>query len=41
MGTVNCYLLRAGTGYVLVDTGFASNRADAIGELVALRRRKV
>ena len=33
LGTVNCYLLRAGTGYVLVDTGFASNRAGLEREL--------
>jgi hydroxyacylglutathione hydrolase len=33
LGTVNCYLVRAGTGYVLVDTGFASNRAGLEREL--------
>jgi hydroxyacylglutathione hydrolase len=33
VGTVNCYLLRAGTGYVLVDTAFASNRAGLEREL--------
>jgi hydroxyacylglutathione hydrolase len=33
LGTVNCYLLRAGTGYVLVDTGFASDRAGLEREL--------
>jgi glyoxylase-like metal-dependent hydrolase (beta-lactamase superfamily II) len=27
LGGVNCYLLKAETGYVLVDTGFASRRA--------------
>ena len=27
LGTVHCCLLRAGTGYVLADTGFAVNRA--------------
>ena len=33
LGTVNCYLMRAGPGYVLVDTGFASNRAGLEREL--------
>jgi glyoxylase-like metal-dependent hydrolase (beta-lactamase superfamily II) len=33
LGTVNCYLLKAGAGYVLVDTAFASNRAGLEREL--------
>ncbi len=33
LGTVNCYLLRADPGYVLVDTAFASNRAGLEREL--------
>ncbi len=28
VGGVNCYLLRAGDGFILVDTGFAPKRAD-------------
>jgi len=26
--TVNCYLIRTSTGYILIDTGFPSTRAD-------------
>lgn len=33
MGTVNCYLITAGTGYVMVDTAFAANRAGLEREL--------
>jgi len=28
VGTVNCYLVKADAGYVLIDTGFPSTRAD-------------
>jgi glyoxylase-like metal-dependent hydrolase (beta-lactamase superfamily II) len=34
MGSVNCYLLRAGEGYVLVDTG-APNSRDSLHENLA------
>ena len=27
LGGVNCYLVKAGDGYILIDTGFASKRA--------------
>jgi glyoxylase-like metal-dependent hydrolase (beta-lactamase superfamily II) len=27
MGTVNCYLIKTNTGYILIDTGFPSTRA--------------
>lgn len=28
LGTVNCYLVRTGSGYVLIDTGSANRRSD-------------
>ena len=33
MGKVNCYLLDAGSGFVLVDTGSKSNRKELAGDL--------
>ncbi len=33
LGGANCYLVRAGTGYVLIDTGTANRRADLEREL--------
>jgi len=36
MGSVNCYLLRAGNGYVLVDTGAPNARDILTGELERL-----
>jgi hydroxyacylglutathione hydrolase len=33
MGTVNCYLIKTGAGYILIDTGFRSSRADLEKEL--------
>jgi glyoxylase-like metal-dependent hydrolase (beta-lactamase superfamily II) len=33
MGKVNCYLLDAGSGFVLVDTGSPANRKELAGEL--------
>ena len=32
-GGVNCYLLTAETGFVLIDTGFSKNRVDVAREL--------
>ena len=34
MGSVNCYLLETGTGYVLIDTGVSSRRTDIEREIV-------
>jgi len=31
--TVNCYLVKTGTGYFLIDTGLAKRRADMVKEL--------
>ena len=33
LGGVNCYLVKAGDGYILIDTGFASKRAYLEKEL--------
>jgi hydroxyacylglutathione hydrolase len=33
MGTVNCYLVRTGTGYVLIDTGSSNQRSELVREL--------
>ncbi len=33
VGGVNCYLLEAGDGYVLIDTGFSAKRKYLDGEL--------
>jgi glyoxylase-like metal-dependent hydrolase (beta-lactamase superfamily II) len=33
LGTVNCYLVETGTGFVLVDTGSSNRRAQLEGEL--------
>ena len=33
LGGVNCYLVKAGDGYILIDTGFASKRAFLEKEL--------
>ena len=33
LGGVNCYLVKAGEGYILIDTGFASKRAYLEKEL--------
>jgi hydroxyacylglutathione hydrolase len=33
MGSVNCYLIRAGAGYVLVDTGPPASRKELVREL--------
>ena len=33
-GGVNCYLVKTGTGYILIDTGFSSGRASLENELV-------
>jgi glyoxylase-like metal-dependent hydrolase (beta-lactamase superfamily II) len=33
MGTVNSYLIKTEAGYILIDTGFPSNRADLEKEL--------
>ena len=33
IGTVNCYLIKTETGYVLIDTGFPRNRADLLKKL--------
>jgi glyoxylase-like metal-dependent hydrolase (beta-lactamase superfamily II) len=33
IGTVNCYLIKTETGYILVDTGFPRNRANLEEEL--------
>lgn len=30
LGTVNCYLIKENIGYILIDTGCASNRADMV-----------
>ncbi len=35
LGGVNCYLVKTGTGYVLVDTGVANKRAALEAELAA------
>jgi hydroxyacylglutathione hydrolase len=35
MGTVNCYLVGTGSGFVLIDTGPAHSRAELEGELAA------
>jgi glyoxylase-like metal-dependent hydrolase (beta-lactamase superfamily II) len=35
MGSVNCYLLKTRTGYLLVDTGGANNRRDLEKELAS------
>jgi len=34
MGSVNCYLIETGTGYVLVDTGVSSRRTDIEREII-------
>ena len=36
MGTVNCYLLQAGNGYILIDTGASNARKILIRELNSL-----
>ncbi len=36
LGGVNCYLLAAGDGYVLIDTGFAAKRAKLENRLESL-----
>ena len=36
MGRVNCYLLRSDSGYILIDTGGANNRAELLRELERL-----
>jgi hypothetical protein len=28
LGSVNCYLIETGTGYILIDTGGSNKRAD-------------
>jgi hydroxyacylglutathione hydrolase len=33
MGSVNCYLVRTGTGYVLIDTGASNKRSELVREL--------
>jgi hydroxyacylglutathione hydrolase len=33
MGSVNCYLIQTGAGYVLIDTGGSNNRKELLGEL--------
>jgi hydroxyacylglutathione hydrolase len=33
LGGVNCYLVKAGDGYILIDTGFSSKRAYLEKEL--------
>lgn len=33
LGTVNCYLIRAHTGYILIDTGCSTNRTELQEEL--------
>jgi hypothetical protein len=30
LGGVNCYLIKAGDGFILVDTGFSSKRAYTV-----------
>lgn len=35
MGTVNCYLIQAGTGFVLIDTGPSSKRGELEAALVS------
>jgi glyoxylase-like metal-dependent hydrolase (beta-lactamase superfamily II) len=35
MGTVNCYLVETGTGFVLVDTGSSNRRAELESELAS------
>jgi len=32
-GSVNCYLLEADSGYVLIDTGYSNKRTSLVGEL--------
>ena len=34
LGTVNCYLVKTGTGFVLIDTGSSNQRDELEGELV-------
>lgn len=33
LGTVNCYLLKTDTGYILIDTGYSNNRIELEKEL--------
>jgi len=33
IGTVNCYLIKTETSYLLIDTGFPRNRADLVEKL--------
>jgi hydroxyacylglutathione hydrolase len=35
LGSVNCYLIQAGTGYVLIDTGHGNQRANLQKELAS------
>lgn len=35
MGTVNCYLIETGSGYVLIDTGASNGRAELVRRLEA------
>lgn len=36
LGSVNCYLVKTGSGYVLVDTGASNKRGDLEKELVSM-----
>lgn len=33
MGSVNCYLIKTDTGFILIDTGWANRRKDLEKEL--------
>ncbi len=33
LGSVNCYLIETGSGYILIDTGCKNNRAELVREL--------
>lgn len=35
MGTVNCYLIETGTGFILIDTGASNKRAELENELTS------
>ncbi|UCC65716.1 MAG: MBL fold metallo-hydrolase, partial [Anaerolineae bacterium] len=35
LGTVNCYLVRTGTGFVLIDTGSSNRRIELENELAS------
>lgn len=35
LGGVNCYLVKAGDGFILIDTGFSSKRAYLEKELAS------